>query len=107
MESESKIKFEPITYMVEVDGMRYSYALHSTKKHRIIFPSQILNILEYCLFKKVKGGFRDSLNQTTFPHSVTKMNDGNPVADEAWPEKAAFLEAVDKMLGEYYKNIIG
>ena len=94
---------KPIAYQVICDGMRYKYALHSVKKDRVIFPSQILNILEYCLFKKIRGGWNEELTIKSFPFDVELYQGGELI--EKWEDKDQFLASVFDLLKQYYKNI--
>ena len=92
-----------VTYEVSVDGLVYKYALHSTKKQKIIYPSQILNILEYCLFKLIKNGWNKQLTFKTFPFEITKLEAGKDIT-ESWEDKDVFHTALLDALSEYYDN---
>ena len=92
-----------ISYIVDCDGMKYRYALHSTKKDKVIFPSQILNILEYCLFKKVKAGWHGELTEKEFPFNVEIRMDKDILSE--WVGKDSFIGALKILLEQYYNNI--
>ena len=100
---EKKKRFNPISYIVDCNEMSYKYALHSTKRDRILFPSQILNVLEYCLFKKVKADEIDKFDKDSFKFDIIKLYDGVEV--DKWDDKEKFMEALWDSLYEYYKNL--
>lgn len=98
--------FKPNTYEVTACDQVYYYALHSDRKDKIIFPSQVLNILEYVLFRKMKDGFRvdsaEALIQN-FPWEVKRLK--NRVAED-WANYESFASATNVLLYEYYKSAV-
>lgn len=96
------------TYEVTVCGQVYYYALHSGRKNKIIFLSQVLNILEYVLFRKMKDGFRAPggiITQESFPFKVVRLKNRNP-DDEPWERYDATMAALQTLLQEYYDSAI-
>ena len=94
---------QTVYYVVTCDGMSYRYAMHSAKKDKIIFPSQVLRVLEYCLFQKVRKGFRDELTPETFPFDISISTGGETVED--WEGKEKAIEDFRGLLKVYYENI--
>jgi hypothetical protein len=92
-----------VSYVVDCEGMKYKYALHSTKRDRVIFPSQILNILEYCIFKKAKDGWKWDLTEDGFKFDVEMYRGVDPAGE--WDGKAEFVSAIRSLLVQYYGNI--
>ena len=96
------------TYEVTVCGQVYYYALHSGRKNKIIFLSQVLNILEYVLFRKMKEGFRADngiLTQENFPFKVVRLRNRNP-DEEPWEKHDAVETALLLLTQEYYNSAI-
>ena len=99
-----QFKFKPITYKVTVCGQVYYYALHSNRKSKIVFPSQMLNIIEYVLFRKMKDGFKAPdgvLTQECFPFDVERLLNGQPDT-EVWEGKSTIMSALQSIAQEYY-----
>ena len=108
MKPKNEWHFKPITYEVTVCDAAYRYALHSDRKHKIIFPSQILNILEYVLFRKVKDGFKADgglITEENFPFKISRMNDGKPDERE-WAEYPEVEKALRALLQDYYEGLL-
>lgn len=96
------------TYEVTVCGQVYYYALHSGRKNKIIFLSQVLNILEYVLFRKMKEGFRADngiLTQENFPFKVVRLRNRNP-DEEPWERHDAVETALLLLAQEYYDSAL-
>lgn len=96
------------TYEVTVCGQVYYYALHSDRKNKIIFLSQVLNVLEYVLFRKMKDGFRadgGTLTRENFPFKVVRLKNRQP--DEApWNGYPVVEDSLRKLLQEYYDSAV-
>lgn len=98
--------YKPATYEVTACGQVYYYALHSERKNKIIFLSQVLNILEYVLFRKMKDGFKADggvLTAENFPFEVTRLKNRQP-DPEAWTEHDAVVAALRTLLQDYYNG---
>lgn len=98
--------YKPATYEVTACGQVYYYALHSERKNKIIFLSQVLNILEYVLFRKMKAGFKADdgvLTAENFPFEVTRLKNRQP-DPEAWTERDAVVSALRTLLQDYYNG---
>ena len=99
-----QFKFKPVTYKVTVCGQVYYYALHSNRRNKIVFPSQMLNIIEYVLFRKMKDGFvapGGVITQECFPFDVERLLNGQP-DPEPWEGKPAIMAALQSIAQEYY-----
>ena len=98
--------YKPATYEVTACGQVYYYALHSGRKNKIIFLSQVLNILEYVLFRKMKDGFKadgGKLTEENFPFAVVRLKNRQP-DPEPWAEHDAVIAALRTLLQDYYNG---
>ena len=98
--------YKPATYEVTACGQVYYYALHSGRKNKIIFLSQVLNILEYVLFRKMKDGFKadgGKLTEENFPFAVVRLKNRQPDT-EPWAEHDAVVAALRTLLQDYYNG---
>ena len=101
-----------IRYAVEFNGRNYERVLHSKKELRLRNIADVLNVIEYCLFKELTaintkngGKVDESIAEKITPtYSVTRFKNDEKNLD--WDDADKFKSGVDAFVKQMIVDFI-